>query len=137
MLVSSPYYQDNFLDAYLFDNVEAVTLKLKPIYWDDDDFKALFEKDFTKYCNARAIEYCLVAEVGQGGNYHWHGIMGFPFAGTRKKFQVWFNKYFGHIHVSPKGSPIGWYTYVFKSCPPPIYYMFDGEVQFKRGKIGE
>jgi len=115
------------------ENVQRVTLKLKPIYWVQQEFKNLFEIDFCKYCDKRGIDYVLVAEYGEHGNYHWHGLIIFPFEHIRKKFLSWFRKYFGFVYFSEKGTAQGWFNYVFKGCPMPVYgelqkpplYLFD------------
>lgn len=119
MLVSCPLYQDQFLQVFHYDNVEAVTLKCSPTWWEYQD---LFVKDFAAYCSKRCIEYYLVAEKGKGGNLHFHGIMGFPFDNIRKRFLSWFNKYFGKYHKSEKDNAQGWYDYIHKA--QQVEYLF-------------
>jgi hypothetical protein len=122
MLVSSVNYQENFNAVMLYDNVEAVTLKLKPAWW---PYLEMFEKDFCHYCKLRAIEYVLVLETGIGGNKHYHGIMGFPFGYVRSNFLKWFNRHYGFFHKSEVTDPEGWRRYVFKDVPREVVYLFD------------
>lgn len=121
--------REKFCSLYFADNCEAVTLKLKPIYWIETYAKSIFERDFCKYCDKREIGYLLIAEYGEHGNYHWHGIMTWPHQDVRKRFQTWFNKYFGKFHSSDKGDANGWYNYITKGCPLPQYRDDTGELQ--------
>jgi len=128
MLLSCPMYQENFSQVFHFDNVEAVTIKLKPLWW---QYKAHFETDFAKYCDARCIEYYLIDELGEGGNLHYHGIIGFPFDAARRKFQSWFNRYYGHVKKSTKFEAQGWCRYMEKGVPRRasriVDYLFDNK----------
>lgn len=114
MIVTNELYQSNFTEVMFYDNVYCVTLKLKPGMWAHQE---MFENEMSKYCNKRAIELLLVAEVGAGNNLHYHGLIGYPFDHIKKRFHNWFTKYFGQIHYSDKGDAVGWQNYVFKNCP--------------------
>jgi len=122
MLVSSEFFQENFKQVMLYDNVEAVTLKLKPSWW---QYTEMVEQDLFKYMPRRGIEYVLVQEKGIGGNIHYHGIMGFPYGYVRTNFVKWFNRNYGFFHKSETTDPAGWERYVFKDTPSPVYYLFD------------
>lgn len=116
MLSSNTHYEESFSEVQQADNVDCVTLKLKPAIW-DPKCGILFQADFIAYCSKRRIEYCLYQETGDHGNVHYHGIMGFPCAKAKKCFQTWFNKYYGHFHVSVKFPGDGWYRYCTKGQP--------------------
>lgn len=131
MLVTNELYQNSFLSVFHMDNVYPVTLKLKPIYW---AFTELLEKDLQKYFTKRCIDVLLVAERGENDNLHYHGLIGFPYADIKRKFEMWFRKSYGTIHYSEKGDAKGWESYVYKNCPAPVYddaelqkapYLFD------------
>lgn len=129
MLCSNGELVAKFETSMLFDNCEAVTLKLRPDLWEHSD---LFTVDFTKYCKGRDIHYVLYQEVGKTNNVHFHGIMLFPFDKIRKNFQVWFNKYYGKYFKSEKGNSLGWHNYCAKQLRPnegdlmdPVPFLFD------------
>jgi len=92
-------------------------LKCDPKFW---EHAHLVEKDLLRYLDRFSCDYLLTMEKGNGGNLHYHGVIIFPTEDRRKKFQMWFNKSFGHFHVSEKGDGQGWYDYMMKDYPMPV-----------------
>lgn len=133
--MSSTNYQENFSQVALADNVECITLQLKPTVWDPLN-ENIFMADFGKYCVSRGLDYCLFREIGKTGNIHYHGIIGFQYGKSRKNFTTWFNRYWGRVFVSLKADTEAWYRYCSKQHPEvrppspdhvdyPLPYMFD------------
>lgn len=114
----------DFVRFAQFDNFECCTIKLKPSQWADDGG---FRRELYDYMRNRGLNYYLVPEVGKlsGLNLHYHGLIGFPTAKSRRLFVSWLNKRFGKFYASNKGDVNGWYKYITKGQKDDSPYLFD------------
>lgn len=117
------FNRSEFLFYYQHDNWEPINIDFKPDLWLS---KAYIYHKLIDYCKQRKINYYFLWEIGKNNsNLHIHGIFGFPNGPSRKRFQVWVNKYLGKFHQGSKEDPKGdgscsadlnrWYDYVHNS----------------------